>query len=213
MAGTPITPNTQAELDLLALLLEADPLYDGGEGTVQAYPWNPALPEAEAYFNHLEQEAIALGWFDDLAPYAEALSQTMEQAWSAIAPQTASTAGVAALKARIQQTLSVDVPQTLISAIVQAAQNISSSSQDLEEQLIQCVQGCFSGIMAEDWPVIVRPYAFSMRSVAQAQSLEAALQAPRAEWNDLSEFDQARLSAAIAGYALANLPSESSEAH
>ena len=196
MAGYPTSHDaTQHELDLLALLLEADPIQH--PDAPQAYPWNPALSDADAYFNQLEQDAIALGWFDDLAPHVEALSQTVDQLWT--------TTGSASLTDRVQQLLSVNVPQQLVATIVSTAQQAVSSGKTLEQQLVQSVKDCFPTIAEEDWPVFTRRYAYAMRDASSESSdLEAALSnSPTQDWSELSEMDQVKLGLAIARYSIA----------
>lgn len=203
MAGQPLSLGMQhqAELDLLALLLEAAPLQADSD-TPSAYPWNPAQPEADSYFDTLEQDALALGWFDDLDQRVESLGRVMDQIWEPVAPLSIAES----LKQHIYQALSVDVPQTLVSHIIQMAQRVAASGAALEEQLIECVQGCLPAIADEDWPVLARPYAHAMRD-SNADSLEAALRTMRcAAWTELSGIEQARLSLAIARYSIAQMP-------
>jgi hypothetical protein len=197
MAGYPTSHDeTQHELDLLALLLEADPVQHAD--APQAYPWNPALAEADVYFSQLEHEAIALGWFDDLAPQVEALSQTFEQLWT-----TTSTS--ASLTDRVQQLLSVNMPQHLIANIISTTQQVVSSGKTMEQQLIQSVKDCFPTIAAEDWPVFARRYAYAMRDAsAESSDLEAMLSnASAQDWSEMSEMDQVKLGLAIARYSIA----------
>ncbi|HEY9816363.1 MAG TPA: hypothetical protein V6D20_11270 [Candidatus Obscuribacterales bacterium] len=202
MAGNSLSLNMhyQAELDLLALFLETTPFEEDADASV--YPWNPAAPESDAYFEHLEQDAIALGWSDELDQRAESLGQVMEQLWASTAnPSMAET-----LQSRIHQALSVDVPQTIVDHIIQVAQRVAASGLALEEQLIQCVQDCLPTMANEDWQVLARPYAYAMRD-SNSDSLEAALRTMRcAAWTELSGIEQARLSLAIARYSIAQMP-------
>jgi hypothetical protein len=196
MAGYPTSHDTtQHELDLLALLLDADPVQHAD--ALQAYPWNPASPQSDAYFNQLEQEAIALGWFDDLTPHVAALSQTVEQLWTA-------TSASASLTDRVQQLLAVNMPQHLVANIVRTAQQVVSSGNTMEQQLIQSVKDCFPAIADEDWPVFARRYAYAMRDVSsESSNLESMLSDVAAQdWAELSEMEQVKLGLAIARYSI-----------
>lgn len=196
----PIQAN--AERDLLNAILEAEYLANAGEASESIYPWNPASPEAEAYFAELEQDCDALGWsFAELAPHAEALSHTMESLWATVAPAT--VLPEAALQA-------FQVPQSLINTIVQRAQQVIESNLSLADQLVQCVRDTLPNLADDDLHILARPYAFAMRGSA-TESLEAALRTMRcAAWTELSGIEQARLSLAIARYAIAQAPGSGS---
>lgn len=193
-----------AERDLLYAILNAEQLANAGEASERIYPWNPADADADAFFAELEQDCDALGWSTDaLAPYAQALSQTMDALWTTVAP--AIVLPEAALQA-------FQVPQSLVNTIVQRAQQLIESNLSLADQLVQCVRETLPNLAEDDLQVLARPYAFAMRGSA-TETLEAALRTMRcAAWTELSGIEQARLSLAIARYAIAQSPGPGSSA-
>lgn len=185
----------QAELELLQLILEEPP----------SYPYNPAEPETEAYFAALEQEVLATGWsVEDLTAQGQVLSNRIDQLWSAFATPAVSIA-TDSLSASLLQRFAVRAPQDVIHRISQQAQQLAMQNLSMAEQLVQCVQGCLPQWGAEDLQVFARPLAFTMRS-SEAEVLESTINSVRSvEWAELSDVEQARLSLAIARYALAQL--------
>lgn len=187
----------QAELEMLQLILEEPP----------SYPYNPAEPETEAYFAALEQEVLAIGWsVDDLSAQGQVLSNHIDQLWSAFAAPAVALPPDS-LSADLLQRFAVRAPHDLINRISQQAQQLVSQNLSLAEQLVQCVQGCLPQWGAEDLQVFARPLAFTMRS-SETEVLESTINSVRSvEWAQLSDVEQARLSLAIARYALAQLSS------
>jgi hypothetical protein len=75
----------------------------------------------------------------------------------------------------------------------------------LVDQLVESVQTVLTDWETDDLQVMARPLAFSMRG-GQEEVLEVLLQSVRqTDWEALSELEQARLSLAIARYALGEL--------
>jgi hypothetical protein len=184
-----------AELELLQLILEEP----------ASYPYNPAEPETEAYFAALEQEVLATGWsVDDLSEQGQVLSHRIDQLWSAFAAPVTSI-HPDSLSAVLLQRFAVRAPHDLINRISQQAQQLVTQNLSLADQLVQCVQGCLPQWGAEDLQVFARPLAFTMRS-SETEVLESTISSVRSvEWVELSDVEQARLSLAIARYALAQL--------
>lgn len=187
----------QAELELLQLILEEPP----------SYPYNPAEPETEAYFAALEQEVLATGWsVEDLTQQGQVLSHHLNELWSAFSIP-ADVVAVDSLSATLLQRFAVRAPQDVINRISQQAQQLVTQNLSLAEQLVQCVQGCLPQWGTEDLQVFARPLAFTMRS-SETEVLESTINSVRSvEWAELSDVEQARLSLAIARYALAQLSS------
>lgn len=190
----PLPPfQAEAELELLQLILQDDP-----------YPWNPADFNSEAYYSRLEQELDAVSWsMDDFVEPAATLAATFEQAWQAIAPTATVEASVAeAVDQSLFQQFKAQVPQAVLEGIVQRAQAMLASNLALADQLVACVQDLLPGWGEDDLQVLARPFAYAMRG-AETEMLEAALRSVRcAAWTELSGIEQARLSLAIARYAL-----------
>jgi hypothetical protein len=193
----------QAELELLQLMLQDDqPL---------TYPWNPAAPEAEAYFEALEQEVLQVGWTtEDFVGAGQSLSTALNQAWAEFETSQTGVTSPTSATAVLRQ-FATQVPQQLLDTIVQRAQQVVTTNLSLADQMVQCVQACLPNWAEEDLQVLARPYAFAMRG-ADTEMLESALRSMRcAAWTDLSGIEQARLSLAIARYALAQMPAENGE--
>lgn len=177
----------RAELELLDCLLTAD---------ATSYPWNPANPEAQAYFAALEEE-VAQSWgTDDFSPYIDQLSAQLDAVWDAYPTSVA-----ALFPAAVEQRLLAQLPATLLDGLVQQAQGAIAQANTLADQLVLAVQSFFPTWDPSDLQVLARPYAYAMRDVAEVDPLEGALQSlPSEDWDSLSEIEQARLSLAIARY-------------
>jgi hypothetical protein len=188
-----------AELELLHLVLQES----------ETYPWNPAEQDVEAYFADLEQEVMATGWLeDDLMASGQVLAQTLNQMWDSVAPTVAVQDSVAqSLSAELFQKFTAQVPQAFLESIVQRAQALVSNNLSLADQLVACVSDLLPEWGNDDLQVLARPFAYAMRG-GETEMLEAALRSVRcAAWTDLSGIEQARLSLAIARYALSQQPS------
>jgi len=175
----------QAELELVQALLQANEA---------AYPWNPADPNAESYFTQMEQAFDLTAWSEDeVAPRSQKFFSFLNQLWTPVS---------------LTQKFSARVPQALLNQIAQHAQRIVASNLSLANQLIQCVQDVLPNWGEEDLQILARPLAYAMRG-NETEAIESTLTAVRAvEWTELSEIEQARLSLAVARYALAQLDSD-----
>jgi hypothetical protein len=182
----PFSPQTQAELDLLQTVLEDS-----------TYPWNPYDPAAAAYFSDLEtawgEEDLSIA---ALAPQWQALLTLADQVWAA-------RSGTAqALLTILTQRFESRMPKELLRGLAENARAVVSSGRPIVEQLVSCVQDVLSGWESEDLEVLARPLALAMRD-GRGEILDVTLRSVRStEWAELSELEQARLSLAIARYAL-----------
>ncbi|MBF2046297.1 MAG: hypothetical protein EDM05_051440 [Leptolyngbya sp. IPPAS B-1204] len=202
----------QAELELLQLMLQGEPIqYPCEPEESYLYPWNPIAPEADAYFDALEEEIVKAGWsVEELAEQGQRLSNYLEQVWSApefgFAPATQTTADTACV--HLLQQFAAQVPQQLLETIARRARQVMTSNLSLADQMVQCVQECLPNWAEEDLQVLARPFAYAMRGT-DTEMLEAALRSVRcAAWTELSGIEQARLSLAIARYAIAQMPAD-----
>ncbi len=197
-----------AELELLQMLLqeEADSL-----DTSVAYPWNPA--EAESYFEVLEQAVLQAGWTEaEFTEPGQAISNLLNQAWAeATLPVSSVSTAMLSLLQQFASRFDAQVPQQVLSSIAQQAQQLMSENRSIADRMVDCVRDCFPAWAEEDLQVLARPFAFAMRS-AETEVLEAALRSMRcAAWSDLSGVEQARLSLAIARYAIDHAASDPHE--
>lgn len=177
------TMNT--ELDLLHHVLDAR----------VSYPWNPQDPdsqallaEGEAGWNEAETaEAIAVGW--------QTLSTQLDSLW-------ASAGASDGVLAALAQRFSARMPVDLLQQIARQAAAVAASGQPMMEQLIACTREVLSGWDVEDLEVLARPLAYSLRD-GEGEILDLHLKSVRqTDWSSLSEIEQARLSLAIASFAL-----------
>lgn len=186
---------TEAELELLQLMLQESVIY----------PWNPADPEADAYFSALEQAVAEAGWDEEIAIQGERLAAHMDQLWSTVAPVPSAATRI--LNAPVLQRFAEFVPQQIYERIVEQARQVMDMNLSLADQLVRCVEDCLPNWGEDDLQVLARPFAYAMRG-SETDTLEVALRSVRcAAWTELSGVEQARLSLAIARYAIAQLPS------
>jgi len=186
----------QAELELFQFISSMDE---------QAYPWNPADPEAETYFAQLEQEIGSAGWMaEEIAIQGQTLATHFEQLWATVLP--GGTDASPSLLDDLIQRFSAQVPHHFLEGIVQGAQQALAANRSLADQLVMCVQELLPNWGEDDLQVLARPLAYAMRG---SESLESVLTSVQHEtWTDLSSVDQAKLTLAIARYAISQLSTE-----
>lgn len=174
---------TQAQMELLATIVQTD----------VAYPWNPAQLESESYLTALEQEfALSDSLSDsDIALKSQVLFSQLEQVWLTTALQKS-------LREKFAR-----VPQDFLASIAQSVQNATVKYQSLADQMVECVLDILPQWAEEDLQVLARPLAYAMRDVdSEAGELVMATKKP---WAQLSEIEQARVSLAVARYAISQL--------
>jgi hypothetical protein len=174
---------TQAQMDLLATIVQTD----------VAYPWNPAQLESESYLTGLEEEfALSDSFSDsDIAQKSQVLFAQLEQVWL-----------TAALQKSLREKFA-RVPQDFLARIAQSVQNATVKYQSLADQMVECVLDILPQWAEEDLQVLARPLAYAMREVdSEGAQLAVATKRP---WAQLSEIEQARVSLAVARYAISQL--------
>jgi len=181
----PVNAQQQAELELLHSVLSP----------ASNHPWNPYSPATAEYVDRLEQATADL--LDDDA---------IDSQWSQVSTLAAAlwTAPADSLVATLTQKFGRRMPPLLLTQIAHQARSAANSGQSLIDQLVASAQAALSDWDAGDLQVMARPMALAMRS--GAADLEAVVASiPPADWEALSDMEQARLSLAIARYALAEL--------
>ncbi|MGJ3247827.1 MAG: hypothetical protein ACFE0I_17330 [Elainellaceae cyanobacterium] len=197
-SNTPISRfQAEAELELVKLIFNVD----------SPYPWEPSQIEADAYFEELEQ-AVASDWStEELASQSQSFFAQLDQMWET---PSSSAEQVRELHTELVSRFGSQVPQSVLLSIAEQAQRLLTAKLSLADQLVRCVNDLLPNWGNDDLQVLARPFAFSMRG-SNTDQLEAALRSVRyAAWIDLSGVDQARLSLAIARYAIAQLPAKHS---
>jgi len=161
------------------------------------YPWNPYDPATQDYLDKLEASLSS----DDLPEDAVAskwsqIRYEAEQLWENRSES---------LTTSLVQKFGARVPTRLLTQLAVQAQAASNSGRALMDQLVDCVQAVLADWEPDDLQVMARPLAMAMRD-GQGEILDITLRSVRqTEWEELSEVEQARLSLAIARYALDEL--------
>lgn len=165
-----------------------------------AYPWNPAHSTAAAYLDNREVAFEPGDLPEDIfTSQWSHLSQQAERLWSG---------RLASLASSLTQQFGSRVPSQVLTQLATAAETASENSQALIDQLVICVQDVLGGWDADDLRVMARPLAMAMRD-GQGEILDLTLRSIRqTDWENLSEIEQARLSLAIARYALGELAAQ-----
>lgn len=174
---------TQAQMELLATIVQTD----------VAYPWNPAQLESESYLTALEEEFALFDAFSDsdIAQKSQVLFAQLEQVWLTTALQKS-------LREKFAR-----VPQDFLARIAQSVQNATVKYQSLADQMVECVLDILPQWAEEDLQVLARPLAYAMREV-DSEGAELVMATTR-PWAQLSEIEQARVSLAVARYAISQL--------
>ncbi len=196
----------QAKKDLLNLLMPPDQVsleFDttGSEGTedftgdwkVDAidvtkakipYPLSPA--DADQWFSDESKNVLLDDLTDaELTDRSGQFFTTMEQLW-------------ADDLATVLMRKFVTVPQGVIAAIASQAEKMSAASGDLADKLIACVQETLPMWAEDDLRMFARPLVHAMRG-------EVASEPSSKDWAGLSEIEQAKLTLAIAKYAMEHI--------
>jgi hypothetical protein len=156
-----------------------------------AYPWNPA--ESEEFFNELEQDFSWNLSDEEISIKSKSFFAQVDQLFSA-----------SSLEASLAHKFAT-VPQAWLNAIAKQAQQVASSSAVLADQLVQCVQDVLPTWAEDDLQVLARPLAYAMRG-DDTDVVDSTVSKIRpVAWEELSETEQAKLSLAVARYALSKL--------
>jgi hypothetical protein len=174
---------TQAEMELLAVVVETD----------TAYPWNPAGLESESYWNALEQEFDLSDVLSDsnIAEKSQVLFAQLDRVWT-----------VTDLQKSLCQKFEI-LPQDLLASISRSVQNAVVKYQSLADRMVQCALDVLPQWAEEDLQVLARPLAYAMREV-DGNAVESVMASGR-PWTELSEIERARVSLVVARYAISQL--------
>lgn len=187
-----LTHQQRLELELMHSVLEEQ---------ATTYPWNPYDPAAKAYLDQLEDSFAD----DDLSEDVfnsqwHQVAQVAQQIWDAPA---------ASLLTVLTQKFGSRMPANLLEQLATNAQTAAQSGRALIDQLVATAQAVLEDWEADDLQVMARPLALAMRSGGQGEVLETTLHSIReTDWNQLTEVEKARLSLAIARYALGEIAAE-----
>lgn len=188
--GSRLTQNQLIELELLHSVLADD----------ATYPWNPYEQAAIAHLDNLEAELAAEELTEEtFSSQWNQISQIAEQLWAK--PSESLTTALA-------QKFGSRMPANLLQQIATSVQTAALQGGTLIDQLVASAQTILSDWETDDLQVMARPLAMAMRG-GQEEILDVTLQSIRqVDWEELSEVEQARLSLAVARYALSELSDE-----
>lgn len=180
-----------AQLELLeAILLMRSP-----------YPWNPAEPQTQKYLEALEMELMAQEEAAAvLAADAPGLLERLEGLSRLVNWDAMSSAVV--VRESLRRKFGA-VPLSWLEDIARSALELwqlpdrEQAKLSPAERLVYCVLPLFPNWAEEDLQVLARPFAYAMRGSELAL---ANIQIHN--WQGLSEIEKARVSLAIAHYAL-----------
>ncbi len=185
----------------------------------QIYPWNHLAEESASYWGHLDElmATEAPEWGDPPAPsLRERLDQgchqfyqSLNSIWESFSPAPTT---VEPLCAWLINQFGTIVPSTVLEQIGTALSALRSSSAAVADQLIASVQPSLSHWDVEDLLVVARPFAYAMRGAEEQAALDWVLKnATAVDWDNCSDLERARLTLAIARYAIAyrDTPGES----
>jgi hypothetical protein len=206
-----VHPST-IQLELLEALLDSEDIN---------YPWNPADSETEDFFREIEfqfESKLGMGEFLDaeLPTRSQAFHEQLDSLWSNVATNqpcrgNTTTSIITIIKENLQSLMSSRVPQNWIEIIAEKAAEIFSPTKSMGEQLALCAKAVLPNLGTDDLLVLARPYSYAMRN-SEPQSLESVLnKVGEHEWKNLSEIEQARVSLAVAYYALRRLNQSQAE--
>jgi hypothetical protein len=200
-----IKNSDQVKLDLLRVILEPED---------NTYPWNPADEQSEDYFFRIEQQFKIEDSFgeDELESQSQAFYTHLDNLWSGMPVpshynDTTKENTIIKLQETLQSSFSNRVPTEWLKAIASRAAAIFGSTQTIGEQLALCVQTVMPAWGTEDLLVLARPFAYAMRSSESPNGTSFVDNFGAQDWTALSEIEQARISLAIAYYALNQLDS------
>lgn len=217
------TVTTQAEVELWAALVAAEGMHcqwQPGEAISEAafqaeedpnahiaYPWDPTSSETEAFFNDLEAPDVFEGLPEtEITHRAQSFFTQVNQLWP-----------VTSLEASLMERFAARAPKALLAGIARQVQQavantekaVVESSVTLADQLIYCVRELVPSLADDDFYVLARPLAGSLRNGGLRSAIDAQLaQVPNVGWEQLSDLQQVRLSLAIARYAMAQAQSQ-----
>ncbi len=144
------------------------------------------------------------GWQDDeIVTRSRSFFNTIDRLW---AVPTLQTSLVERFAARIPHNWLMKIADQAQQVLAETTQVVSEQSTLLADQLVQCVREIAPNLAEEDFYVLARPLAVQMRDGGVMNTIDTTIaQVPQLEWERLSDVQRARLSLAIARYAISEL--------
>jgi hypothetical protein len=159
----------------------------------ETMPWSvmdidPTASDLDSAHEWCDIEAV-------LSPGCQTFFSSLDAFWKSQAePSTP-------LLTNLVNRLGAKLPQAILSEIAhKAQQSVSQSKSDIDAAIL-CVQGLLPQWSLDDLLVFNRPFSYAMRG--EPIGVERVLRTlDSCTWDELSDFDQARVCLAIAHYAL-----------
>jgi hypothetical protein len=166
------------------------------------YLWNPSDPETADYYAESDSHFSLDDWSDDeISQRSQSFFASIQSCWETAPVQELEQSPLASLTAKF----GARVPQQWLSKIAANVSSLANSSLEPVDQLVQSVQDLLSTWATDDLLVMARPYAYAMRcdpGVTNPDNIVRPL-----EWTELSEVERAKLTIAIAQYAIDRIQS------
>ena len=192
------------DLELLEALLASEDA---------VYPWNPADVYSEAYFDDLEQQFNRQDFSaSNLIENANNFYHNLDKIWGQTVAETENIRNntVNYLQKALSNAFSV-IPEVLLTEIAQKATVVLMVEKSASEKLVECVQTLLPNWDRDDLLVLARPFAYYMRSSEPDKLTSVIKELENRDWSNLSEIEQAKISLAIANYALEYLSKSNSQ--
>jgi hypothetical protein len=176
--------------ELLEVLLDLD--------ESDNYPWNPLDPQADAYFEAIENQFSLLDEADEeVDRQVDAFFNTLHQQWSKV-----ESSSPLQFREELSHKFRNFLPQTFIENIINRAEQLATDNLDQLNQVVECVKPLWNNWTTDDLQVFARPVVYAMRSQTATT---------KANWEELTEFEQIRLTMAVAQEAVQKLQSSPNE--
>ena len=176
------------------------------------YPWNPADVASEDYFDDLEQQFNRQDFSaNKLIESANNFYHNLDKIWGQTVAETENIRNntVNYLQKALSNAFLV-IPEVLLTEIAQKATVVLMVEKSASEKLVECVQTLLPNWDRDDLLVLARPFAYYMRSSEPDKLTSVIKELENRDWSNLSEIEQAKISLAIANYALEYLSKSNS---
>lgn len=181
--------NLTQEEEFLFALLDSDE-------TIQ-YPWNPS--ECEDYFSLLDEASPIQDLLTD-----EELTHRSQQFYNHLDNLWDNKPFLSKVEASLNLHFKA-IPEEWLSTIAKKAVDIFTTQKSKTDQLIECVQAVLPTWSDGDLMVMARPFAYNMRNDTSQNSENLFGKVENLEWEKLTNIEKARVSLAIAHFAIEEL--------
>jgi hypothetical protein len=170
--------------ELLAILIEEE----------STYPWDIIDIDSNNPLNLTETPFSLFEGLEtkDIEEQAHRFFTNLHQQWPAVTTSA---------RSNIFDKFASLLPAEYLNRLLASAENLVNSQLDTFDRLVACLSDLFPQWSPEDLQVFARPYAYTMRNGHSEPTIETE------NWQNLSEIEQIRLSAAIASQIFRDLSS------